>query len=241
LATNLFISPALLARMAQIENWIANFSIKGPHVRANRSGQGMSVFVGTAPDETSTNAIVPVVVKITATKGTGGQYDGTVMTGGLTLDGTGIYSLPGSLSAGDSVLVVNDDEYGNSTHWVELNSYAEGVYDGSSSTEGTPRPIIRIQRAKYRTGSPGTLGSSSERVTPDTTHTWDRTATGGSSTNLGDQPVELWVGTGVWYDDSSGTPALTQHMRKLTFAADGRLAAVSAETDYTIDTPDACA
>ena len=31
-----------------------------------------------------------------------------------------------------------------------------------------------------------------------------------------------------------------QHMRQITLAADGRVAALSAETDYVIDTPVDC-
>ena len=180
-----------------------------------------------------------IVVKITANKGTGGQYDGTVMGGTLTPTGSSTYDLPGTLTAGTSVLVVNDDEAGNFTHWIALDTYAEGVYDGGTSTEATPRPVVRIQRGVYRTASPGTLGSSAERLTPDTAN-WTRTATGGSSTNQGDSPVELWVCTGVFYDDTAGTPALTAHMRKVTLAADGRHHSISAETDYVIDTPVSC-
>jgi hypothetical protein len=226
-----------------LAEWAYNGGAGGTHTLATDGTAVVLAFLwhddnGTERWVFNRAVAVGVLVKITANQTGGGKYDGTVYGGTMTSTNTGNATLPEGLTAGQSCLVVNDDEDGQPTHWVQLNTYAEGFY-GGMSTESTPRPVVRIQRAKYRTASPQTFGSAAERTTA-ATDSWSRIAsTSGSA--YGDTPIELWVCTGVFYDHAAGTPALTALMRKVTLAADGRPHALSAESSYVIDTPDACA
>jgi len=88
-------------------------------------------------------------------------------------------------------------------------------FDRAEGTETTPFEL-------------GTPGDSSETADTDV---WDREAQG---TDTG---VEVPVVTRSVYD-AAGDEILYQFIRVMTFDSSGRLTLVSAETRYTIDTPD---
>ena len=167
----------------------------------------------------------------------GGKYAGKIMGGGTFSDtGAGNLSLPDGLTQDGDCLIVNDDEDGQPTHWLTLGTYTEGVY-GGMSTEATPRPIVRVLRGRYRTASPQTLaatgGGTGETAETDT---WDRTRVT-SGTDYGDVPLKVQVQTRTVYN-ATGDKVLYEFYRALTFAADGRLASVSAEARVVVDNPD---
>jgi hypothetical protein len=181
-----------------------------------------------------------VLVRVDSNAEGGGCYSGTIFSGVMSADGTGDFTLPQGLSAGQGCLVENLDEQGQPTHWLTADgsAYAEGVYAGTS-TESTPRPIIRVQRGRYRTGDPQAIGSASAKATPleADTASWQRSQTAGGDA-FGDTPIVAWCVTSVAYDPTAATPQLLAYVRPFTYAADGRLDSVGAESSYVVDQPD---
>jgi hypothetical protein len=181
-----------------------------------------------------------VLVRIDSNAAGGGCYGGTVFSGVMSADGTSNFALPQGLSAGQSCLVENLDEQGQPTHWLTADgsAYAEGVYAGTS-TEETPRPIVRVQRGVYRTDDPQPIGSSSAKSTPLESDgaTWKRSQTT-AGTDYGDTPIQVWCVTAVGYDPTASTPQLLAYVRPFVYAADGRLDSVGAESSYVVDEPD---
>jgi hypothetical protein len=181
-----------------------------------------------------------VLVRIDSNEEGGGCYGGTIFSGVMSADGSANFSPPQGLSAGQSCLVENLDEQGQPTHWLTADgsAYADGVYVGTS-TEETPRPIVRVQRGRYRTADPLVIGSSSAKTTPlepDTTN-WQRSQTTGGGVS-GDTPIEVWCVTSVGYDPTASTPQLLAFVRPFVYAADGRLDSVGDEVSYVVDEPD---
>nr|WP_294560391.1 hypothetical protein [uncultured Rhodopila sp.] len=186
---------------------------------------------------------VNVVVQITSTiPGAGGKYNGTIYGGVMTDAGTGNISLPDGLTAGASCLVINFDEQNNvGTHWLITGSsynYAMGVY-GGMSTETTPRPIIRIDRGDYRIASPNALSAPAPNVDSAATDTWDRKRV--TAGNRYGDAVSFQINARMGYNPSDTNPVLGYFYRVATFAADGRLDTISAETFVSVNTPDSCA
>ena len=181
-----------------------------------------------------------VLVRIDSNAEGGGCYSGTVFSGVMSADGSENFALPQGLSAGQSCLVENLDEQGQSTHWLTADgsAYAEGVYVGTS-TEETPRPIVRVQRGRYRTADPQAIGSSSAKETPlaPDTAQWQRSQTTGGGV-YGDTPIQVWCVTSVAYDPTASTPQLLAYVRPFVYAADGRLDSVGDEVSYVVDQPD---
>ncbi len=181
-----------------------------------------------------------VLVRIDSNETGGGCYSGTIFSGVMSADGSANFTLPQGLSAGQSCLVENLDEQGQPTHWLTADgtAYAEGVYAGKS-TEETPRPLVRVQRGRYRTADPQTIGSSSAKSTPlePDDASWQRSQTT-SGTAYGDTPIEVWCVTSVAYDPTAATPQLLAYVRPFIYAADGRLDSVGAESSYVVDQPD---
>ncbi len=177
-----------------------------------------------------------VVVQIgSAISGAGGKYNGTIFSGMMNDSGAGNLSLPDGLTSGQSCLVVNADEQGQPTHWCLTGSsynYAAGTYIGRS-TEGTPRPIVLIERGQYRISSPQNIVGSGTTADPST---WNRKVET-SGTDYGDCPLKVTSQRTVW-DGTAGI--LRAFTRTWIFAADGRLDSYSAETEADIDTTVAC-
>lgn len=179
--------------------------------------------------------------------GAGGMYVGTIVRGKatVTVDQANLTLPLGMVADGLECVVVVADEDGLPTHWAADGSFADGLLIGYSDEAGESeeddriaRPVVRVTRARYRMADPETLGSGSERLEPDGAN-WTRGAAA-SGTAYGDGPVALWVGRGAFWDHTTTPPTFKQHMRQITIAADGRIAAISAEADYVIDDPGAC-
>ena len=116
-----------------------------------------------------------VVVQLTSVvSSAGGKYNGTIYGGVMNDNGTGNLSLPDGLTAGQSCLVLNQDEQGQPTHWAIVGSsynYAAGVYWGMS-TEATPRPTILIRAPNI--GSAARRHSAAQARPPTPRHGTER-------------------------------------------------------------------
>ncbi len=177
----------------------------------------------------------PVTVRIaSAISGAGGKYSGTIQIGTVTDDGLIDLILPQGQTDGPSCLVENGDEDGQPTHWLEINSYANGFVVGISFEE-PPRPIVRLIRGQYQTSGGPTLTTGTDTSPDPSTWTAANTASG---TNYGNSSLTVQVQTASFWDSTTGT--LSYNYRAFTFAADGRLVSVSGETNQLIDTTVAC-
>jgi hypothetical protein len=169
---------------------------------------------------------VRIASNVTATVG---QYNGFI----LNSDDTD----------GASCLVTNLDENSTlgATHWLQTNTHAVGILWTALSAEATPRPWVLIPRGVNRvlpTGAMPTLGGAAEGSESASTDTWDRNAIT-AGTAYGNDPVDLYVTCRVGYWESGGEK-LYAFVRKLTIAADGRIATIGAETRVEIDAPVDC-
>lgn len=184
------------------------------------------------------NSPPDVVVSIgSAISSAGGKYNGTIYGGAMSDAGTGNLSMPDGLTSGSNCLVVNLDEQGQPTHWLQSGGYAAGVYAGMS-TEATPRPIVRIDRGVYSIASPNTLSFPAPSTDSATTDTWDRKRfTAGNQ--YGDA-VSFQVVSRMGYNPMDAAPVLGFFYRVHTLAADGRTDTISAETFVGVNTPDSC-
>lgn len=185
-----------------------------------------------------------VIVKILSDiSGAGGKYNGSIYGGVMIDDGTGNFSMPDGLTAGQDCLVVNLDEQGfpSETHWAiaDGSAYAEGVLAGMS-TESPPRPIVRIQRAVYRTSNPQALLAGSAADESAATDNWIRSVST-TGNQYGDTAVSMQCVSRVIWNPTSPTPTLEYAYRIKTWAADGRLDSISDETVVTVDVPESCA
>lgn len=219
--------------------WLRDFKKKSGGVsrdaQQGRAGGGQG-----PPGLSNPNVLMPggntVLIKITGNASGGGQYNGRILSGTSTADGSGNLAMPEGLTvpAADNAIVLNEDEDGQATHWLKTDTFAVGETRGTYSD----KTIVVIPRGVPRIASPQTVGSSSEGSTTADTATWTRTATT-SGTNYGDIPLTLWVVGRVVYDHA-GDEKLYAMVRSLTFTADGKLNAVSGETQVEIDAPEDC-
>lgn len=179
-----------------------------------------------------TNAVSVVVVKVTSNETGGGIYSGRILTDNSTADGSDELTMPEGMTVpdADDALVLNLDEDGEGRHSLLLNSYAVGLVVGSTS-EATPRTIVAIPRGTARTATPDTVGAASEGSEAAESTTWAR--------GTDDAPVDVWVTSRVGYFDA-GDETLYAYLRKLSFAADGRLVGVSGETRVSVDVLEDC-
>lgn len=170
------------------------------------------------------------VVKISSDAAGGGKYNGRIMTGGISIGASGDLTLPEQLvdPGADNTLIANLAEDGQPTHWLKAGSYALGSIAGLS--------IVEIFEGIARTASPDVLGDGTEGTETAGTDTWNR-ASAGSGTNYGDNPIDVWVISRVVYNPT-GDMKLYAMTRKLSFAADGKLSTVSAET--RVEVSDTC-
>lgn len=180
-----------------------------------------------------------VVVKLVGTVAGGGKYSGNIYGGTMSTGTAGNAALPNGLTVGAPCLIINAMEDGQPTHWLRTNQYIEGIIAGSSAP-GTYGALVMVNRGEARIASPVAFGANTERLTARTT-TWTRTGSTSGTTTYGDTPIEVFFSGGCYYDDTAGTPALKEHIFSIVFAADGKAHSISAETDYTVDTPGTCA
>jgi len=187
-----------------------------------------------------------VLVKITANAAGGGKYTGCILTGASTAVAAGDEGQPEGMTVpgADDCLILNTEENGLSTHWLAVDSYAVGKITGfgeAGSGSGTELTVVEITGGIARTDSPQELmaGSGAEGSEAADGATWDRALSpgSGSGTSYGDTPVAFWVVCRTVYNDA-GDEILYAMLRHLTFAADGRLASISAETRVEVDVPE---
>lgn len=173
-----------------------------------------------------------VIVKITGNASGGGKYNGRILTGTSTATGSGDETQPEGMTVpgSDDALVLNLDEDTLPTHWLATGSYALGRIVGS--TGGLS--IVEIPHGSARIASPQVLGASSGAAETDN---WARNAVT-SGVNYGDKPVTIQFITREAYD--TGTGEFNAYYRSATFAADGRMITVSAETKVEIFQAVAC-
>lgn len=198
-------------------------------------------YLAINPPQARTNKATPqigtdVLVKITGNGPGGGAYTGRILTGTSTATGLGTLAMPEGLTvpAADDALVLNEDEDGLQTHWLKADSFAVGRVSGTYSD----KTIVVIPRGVARTASPQAIGISPEGTTTANADTWDRSIVT-SGANYGDVAMNMQVITRVVYDHA-GDEKLYGFYRTLRFAADGKLASVTAETRYEIDAPEDC-
>lgn len=167
-----------------------------------------------------------VIVKITGDADGGGKYTARALTGGISYNESGDLAMPEEMTepGDDNVVVLNMEEDGLPTHWIEANTYAVGMWAGNS--------VVAIQTGVGKTLVPSEVGSDAEGAEAADTATWTRTdeTTG---TDYGDSPLDLWMIGRVVYNPS-GDKKIYAYARKLTFTADGKLNAVSGETRYEV-------
>jgi len=129
----------------------------------------------------------------------------------------------------DSMILINTAEAGASTHLIDDGEYVGVIRTGVSI--GLLEIGIIIGAPAGSTASPTVIGSSSEGSETAATDSWSR-ATNGT-------PVDVWMQSRTVYDHASGE-ILYGFARKLSHDSTGLLIAVSAETRYTIDSPEDC-
>jgi hypothetical protein len=165
-----------------------------------------------------------VVVQITGTAGGGGKYSGQILGGNSGAGTSGNLAMPEGLSGAGPALILNEEEDGLSGHRLAVPCYAIGEIVGVSGGQ----TVVMIRGALGATAGATSLAGSG--VSADS-GSWSRAGSG--------TPVTVTMQTRTVWD--SGDGVLYGYSRNLSFDARGELVAVSAESQYTIDTPTACA
>lgn len=167
-------------------------------------------------------APVSVVVQITSTASGGGKYNGQILTGASSATSSGNLAMPEGLSASSSALILNEEEDGQSGHRL-TSCYAIGQIVGTSGGQ----TVVMIRGALGATSGATSLSGSGTSA--------DGTAWSKASNAT---PVTVTLQTRTFWDSTGGV--LYGFSRTLSFDARGQLVSVSAESQYTIDTPTAC-
>jgi len=195
-----------------------------------------------------------VMVHLTGNAPEGGTYYGNIYQGYANRN-YGYWHLPEQgYGAIIPCLIVNAEETPTwGTHWLSggflLGRIVQSV-PGVGSGSGDDLPVVLVNGGPARTADPEPLwttgsgsGSGPDVEGSDTADpsSWarDRGPIGSGALLFGDTPLSFWVVTRVVYNHA-GDKKLYAFRRQLTFAADGRLHAVSEEDRITVDEPEAC-
>ena len=181
-----------------------------------------------------------VLVKIESiVSNMGGAYNGTGYGMGMNTDpdsSAGEVLPEGALSSDQSVLILNSEEDGLNTHWLQIDRYLVGTLTGT--TTGTLSiPIVTVGMGRAAIDSPAVLGDPNETLTADT-QTWQRDVVDGANDH-GNVPVRIYFHR-AYYDDTAATPALKGVSKSMLFDASGKLYSIGADHEYIIDTPTDC-
>jgi hypothetical protein len=163
------------------------------------------------------------VVQITAAASGGGKYTGHLVSGASTAPSSGTLAMPEGLAAGANVLILNEEEDGQSGHRLAIPGYAVGKVVGIVGGQA----IVMIRGAVGATSGPTSIAGSG--VSPDT-GAWSRAANA--------TPVNVTVQTRTVWDSSAGV--LYAYQRTMSFDARGALYAISAEGQVTVDSAIPC-
>jgi hypothetical protein len=184
-----------------------------------------------------------VLVKIVSIATDGGEYNGTVYGGSLSLS-SGDLALPYDLTAGGGVLVLNPQENAQPTHWITLNTYVECDVKPWKTTAGTPIVVVSGEPI-YRIASPVDLAAPEGGGSPGEDpieRSWQR-ARATSGAQKGDGPfTETYITR--YFDgspDGDGIVTRTWFTRTRTVDAGGRVYSISDESIAFTDTFKDCA
>jgi hypothetical protein len=180
-----------------------------------------------------------VAVEITGNADGGGFYNGTIVGGPSTADGSDDLNLPEGCSTGDDALILLATEDGNPTHWLDTTSYSEGIIIGQTSPDddSDPQWIVLISNGKCRTDSPDSLAASEGDGTDPDPFSWQRDSEPAGN-QYGDGPISVDLVSRIYWDGTGNT--LYSFTRTLTFDACGHLVSISQEASNTVDTTTDC-
>ena len=171
-----------------------------------------------------------VVVKITDNAAGGGKYYGVIYTGTSTAEEFGDEAQPEGLTTSTSgALILNLDEDGLESHWLEIGSFVVGKIVGQNTDLNLA--IVNIACGHARTADPQAIGVQSIVAgtdPPPSTDTWARGVVT-ADTNYGDCPIIRYEQRIYSYAGGGNFVLLTAIQTPIKLDASGRTFAVDAE------------
>ena len=180
-----------------------------------------------------------VVAKIGGNDSDGGHYTGTSYPRGQAIaTAGGGWAIAGGAS-GEAAVIINLDENGLDTHWLEADSWATGIKVGTVAIEGADTAVVLITCGHARTASPATLGASTEGSETASTKEWRRNEVS-SGDVYGDCPLKVYLQVRPPVYNHAGDKKLYAFVCEVLIAADGRWVSVGPETRVEVDAAESC-